>query len=96
LAEFNHNVSHELRTPISIVKSNLELMEYVEDKKEFMQSSMDELKEMENIINSMLIISKNKKPTNFETVDIEEITTKYVEKLKENYEKNLDFEFINN
>lgn len=96
LAEFNHNVSHELRTPISIVKSNLELMEYVDNKKDLMDSSMDELSEMENIINSILLISKNKKPTTFETVNVEEVTMRYIDKVKDNYDKKLNFEFIDN
>lgn len=92
LREFNHNVSHELKTPISIVKSNLELMEYVDDKKELMESSLEELDIMENIVTSILLLSKNQKPTRFETIDIIDMFDKFAPMMEQKYQNYLTYE----
>lgn len=57
LREYNHNLAHEIKTPLSVVKSNLELLEYWFDKN-LIISSKEEIIHMQEIIDSLLFLSE--------------------------------------
>ena len=59
LTEYNRNISHELRTPISIIRSNLQLAR-IRNAEKYIESSMEEIKIMEQIISALLFISEQK------------------------------------
>jgi len=85
LKEYNHNLAHELKTPISVIKSNLELLEFWFDKK-LIESSAEELDYMSNIINSLLFLSNSNssKINNKEKINLEEIIIDNINKWKWN------------
>jgi len=57
LESYSHNVAHELRTPLSVMRSNIELMRLKNDEK-FLDSTDDEITNMEHIIESLLFLAK--------------------------------------
>lgn len=79
LKDYNHNLAHELKTPISIVKSNLELLE-IEYDKNLIKSSQEELDFMINIIDSLLFLSNKNKKIIKQKINIIEIFNKNIKK----------------
>ncbi len=60
LKEYNYNVAHELKTPLSVIKSDLELLEVLQKvDKEVIESSKQEIQFMQDIIDSLLFLSEN-------------------------------------
>ncbi len=78
LKEYNHNIAHELKTPISIIKSNLELLEIKKDK-DLLNSSKEELNYMTDIINSLLFLSTINKIKDNKQIDLNNQIKKVIE-----------------
>jgi len=76
LKEYNHNLAHEIKTPLSIIKSNLELLEISFDK-ELITSSKEEIIEMQNIIDSLLFLSENNELKNKTKIIVNDIINNY-------------------
>ena len=54
-----HNLAHELKTPLSVIKSDLELLEmWKELDYDIIKSSKDEIISMQDIIDSLLFLSQ--------------------------------------
>lgn len=80
LKEYNHNIAHELKTPLSVIKTELELLKLWYDK-DLINSSLDELKYMDEITNSLLFLSENSK-INFKNIDLVWLIEKEILKFK--------------
>lgn len=81
LSAYNKHLAHELKTPLSIIRSNLEMLELTDDKK-FIASSREEISHLEEIVDSLLFLTRKKiSEKNFETISlynaIEEISEKF-------------------
>lgn len=75
LREYNHNLAHEIKTPISVISSNLELLEINYDK-ELIKSSKEELKLMQNITDDLLLLSENNELKNKEKISFKDLLEK--------------------
>ena len=58
LKEYNHNLAHEIKTPLTVIMSNLELLEIWYDKK-IINSSIEEVKNIKEITNNLLFLSES-------------------------------------
>lgn len=90
LKEYNHNLAHEIKTPLSVIKSNLELLEINFDK-ELINSSKEEILYMQEIIDNLLFLSEKTILNKKENISIVEIVEKYK---KENINIQVDWDFI--
>ena len=73
---YNTNLAHELKTPLSVVRSNLDMLELTKNEK-FIASSKEELTHIENIINSLLfLIQKRSSGENYEIKNLSNIIKK--------------------
>lgn len=80
LSLYNTNLAHELKTPLAVVRSDLEMLELTDDKK-FIASSREELGHIENIIDSLLFLTKKHiQREDFIEIDIIEFLQKIVKK----------------
>lgn len=84
LKEYNHNLAHEIKTPLSVVKTNLELLELGYDKN-LVASSIEEINSMRDITDNLLFLSENTTLKDNEKVSFSEI----IQSLETNI--NLDF-----
>ena len=95
---FTHHVSHELKTPIAVLLSNLELLDKEQDVTQIKKALEDQkvgLKELANIINSLLEISKSEaglKQNMLQTVRLDELLFDVAEELNFLHDK-VCFEF---
>lgn len=55
LAMYNRNLAHEIKTPLAVIQSNFEMFDLTRDAK-FIASSREELKNIENITDSLLFL----------------------------------------
>lgn len=78
LKNYNHNLAHELKTPLSVLKSNLELLEISYDK-DLVKSSFEEINSMENIINSLLFLAENSQSKVKDKISFKKLLEKYSE-----------------
>lgn len=76
LVDYNHNLAHELKTPLSVIKTNLELLDISYDK-DLVKSSFEEISSMENIISSLLFLSENSKNKSNDKVSFIDLLEKY-------------------
>lgn len=81
LAIYNKNLAHELKTPLSIIHTNLDMLELTHEPK-FIASSKEEIKHIEEIIDSLLFLVKtNNDNPNYEIgnifTSIDEISKKF-------------------
>ncbi|MDO4873866.1 MAG: HAMP domain-containing sensor histidine kinase [Candidatus Gracilibacteria bacterium] len=77
---YNTNLAHELKTPLSVVRSNLDMLELTKNEK-FIASSKEELTHIENIINSLLfLIQKRSSGEYYEIKNLANIIKKSSEK----------------
>ena len=86
IEEFNSNVSHELRTPLTILKGEISLAlrkeRDVNYYKNTLSKALEEIKKIENIINSLLLLvefSKINIQKSFKKVNLDEILLETIE-----------------
>ena len=81
LKEYNHNVAHELKTPLSVIKSDLELLEmWKKLDLDIIKSSKDEITYIQNIIDSLLFLSQKQENIVFVNFDLYKEITKIIDK----------------
>ena len=90
LREYNYNVAHELKTPLSVIKSDLELLEITwKIDKEVIESSKQEVGYMQEIIDSLLFLSENELVLEKDNIllkdEIKDIIWKYFEENKKDF-----------
>ncbi|MCX6352116.1 MAG: HAMP domain-containing sensor histidine kinase [Bacteroidetes bacterium] len=87
-SHFIHHISHELKTPIAVLVSNFERLEKLEDLAELkrsVQQQKEGIKELANIINALLELSKyeTKQAGNFtDSIRVDELLFDVIEELK--------------
>jgi len=86
IEEFNSNVSHELRTPLTVLKGEISLAlrkdRNINYYKNTLSKALEEIKKIENIINSLLLLvefSKINIQKNFKKVNLDEILLQVIE-----------------
>lgn len=89
LKEYNHNLAHELKTPLSVMGSNLEIFSISPDTT-LISSSREEIKSMEQIINSLLFLSENSIIKEKEKINFWTLLKELIE--EQNTEKEIHFE----
>lgn len=80
LREYNHNLAHEIKTPLSVIYSNLELLEYEYDK-DLIKSSLEEVKNIKEITDSLLFLSENSDLWKLEKVSFLDLLEKFNKKI---------------
>ncbi|MDD3794056.1 MAG: HAMP domain-containing sensor histidine kinase [Candidatus Gracilibacteria bacterium] len=76
LKSYNHNLAHEIKTPLSIIKTNLELLDLGYDK-DLIKSSSEEIENMQKIIDSLLFLSEKNELNSLKKVSFLSIVQKY-------------------
>jgi signal transduction histidine kinase len=101
IKRFSNDVSHELKTPLTVIRGEIELglrkdrtnKEY----KQILHTTLEETKQLQELINSLLFLSKaNKKEMKekFEYLELDEIVTDVISSNKQLIkQKNIKFEF---
>ncbi|MBP9780174.1 HAMP domain-containing histidine kinase [Candidatus Gracilibacteria bacterium] len=89
LEAYSHNVAHELRTPLSVMRSNLELLR-MKPETRFIDSTNEEILNMEHIIESLLFLAKPNKGNTQQEINL----TKKTEEIIQKYNNNNTIEFI--
>jgi len=94
--EFLSNLSHEIRTPVAAVQLTLEtLLEEESDqrKKELIERALGRLKDISRILETVYMLSLDKKTKNFREVNLRELVDEVIKDLeKELKEKELGVE----
>jgi len=86
--QFIGNIAHELRTPLSIIKTNTEVTllgdNVSAETRETLESTVEELDRLSDIINNLLSLSASVRPERieFKTIDIGTVITDVVRKLE--------------
>lgn len=95
MSDFVHNAGHEIKTPISVINSNLSLIKYQKTyDEELVINSIDEIKRIDNIIESLISLSdisyiEEKEKTNI-SLEIKDILKEYENEIQS---KNLKITF---
>ncbi len=93
LKEYNHNLAHELKTPLSVIKSDLELLEiWKKFDLELIKSSKREIISMQEIIDSLLFLSQKNNNLEKNNINLDRFLENFI---KNKYDKkifNLDLE----
>lgn len=76
LKEYNHTLAHEIKTPLTVLKSNLELLEMWYDK-EIVNSSQEEIEYLKNITNDLLFLSENNQLTDKKLISFNKFLQEY-------------------
>ena len=96
---FITNASHELKTPLTIINTDLEIVEMDNGKNEWTESIRDQVKRLTIMTNQLVTLSKldedNYKNYPFETFSLSNLANECVEAFLPTYEKN-DLKFISN
>lgn len=85
--QFIGNIAHELRTPLSIIKTNTEVSLLGDglsnDTRKTLESTVEELDRLSDIINNLLSLSASVRPERieFRSIDISTVTSEVVRKL---------------
>jgi signal transduction histidine kinase len=85
--QFIGNIAHELRTPLSIIKTNTEVTllgdNVSAETRETLESTVEELDRLSDIINNLLSLSSSVRPERieFSPIDISSVITDVVRKL---------------
>lgn len=98
--QFVSDASHELKTPISIIKSYAELLKrrgksHPEVLDESIEAIYSETERMQQLVNQLLDLAKNKQVFPFEKIDIVPIAKKVFQVFKNAYDReiNIDIDF---
>ncbi|MCH4072695.1 sensor histidine kinase [Pseudoramibacter sp.] len=75
---FITNAGHELKTPLSIISANTEVTEALNGKNEWTQSTLNQVKRLNDLVNSLMTISRLEEQQNLQisTVDLSQVTLK--------------------
>ncbi|OHB18556.1 MAG: hypothetical protein A2854_00285 [Parcubacteria group bacterium RIFCSPHIGHO2_01_FULL_56_18] len=85
--QFIGNIAHELRTPLSIIKTNTEVTllgdNVAQETRETLESTVEELDRLSDIINNLLSLSASVRPERieFKPIDISDVIGDVVRKL---------------
>jgi len=89
ISQFSSDASHELKTPLTIIKGELEIAlrkdRSVEEYKEALRTSLDEVIVIEQSINDLLFLAKNEKDItidNIEDIYFDEIIDESINEVK--------------
>ncbi len=101
IKRFSNDVSHELKTPLTVIRGEIELglrKERTNDEyKTILKSTLEETKLLQELINSLLFLSKSNNKemkSKFENVELDEIITDVISQNKKLIkEKDIKFEF---
>lgn len=97
LVDYNHFLAHEIKTPISVIYSNLEVLKYWFDT-DLIIKSQKELKNITNIVDSLLHFAESFKVTEFKSINLENFIRNYVNSLNTNWKKinihNKEFNYL--
>lgn len=77
LKDYNHYLAHELKTPISVVNSNLEVLEYWFNIDKIIESKI-QLKNMTNIINWLLNFSESFNDISKKEINLENFIKNFI------------------
>lgn len=101
IKRFSNDVSHELKTPLTVIRGEIELglrkdrtnNEY----KDILNSTLEETKILQELINSLLFLSKSNNKemqSKFETTELDEVISDVISLNKQLIEqKNIEFKF---
>lgn len=64
--EFITNAGHELKTPLAIISANTEVLEMVNGKNEWTESTINQVNRMSNLVSDLIFLSKMNEKTNLE------------------------------
>jgi len=103
IKRFSNDVSHELKTPLTIIRGEIELglrkERTNEEYKKILESTLEETKSLQELINSLLFLSKSNKKEieqQFINVELDEIISEVIAINKKLIEtKNIKFYFHN-
>ncbi len=101
IKRFSNDVSHELKTPLTIIRGEIELglrKDRTNDEyKDILKSTLEETKSLQELINSLLFLSKSNNKEieqQFTDVELDEIITEVIAQNKQLIEtKNIKFYF---
>ena len=97
LREYNYNVAHELKTPLSVIKSDLELLEMLwKIDNDVIKSSKQEVNFMQDIIDSLLFLSENEIILEKQEIYVKEEILGIINKYFSNNNKKFKLEINNN
>lgn len=101
IKRFSNDVSHELKTPLTVIRGEIELglrkERSNEEYKNILESTLEETKSLQELINSLLFLSQTNDENiihKFKTVELDEIITDVISFNKKLIkEKSVQFEF---
>jgi signal transduction histidine kinase len=99
IKRFSNDVSHELKTPLTVIRGEIELglrkERTTDEYKQILRSSLEESKELQELIDSLLFLSNaNELKQMFEKIELDEIIIDVISEYKElTKDKNIVIEF---
>ncbi|MGB5866650.1 MAG: ATP-binding protein [Arcobacteraceae bacterium] len=101
IKRFSNDVSHELKTPLTVIRGEIELGlrkdRTNEEYKEILKSSLQESKQLQELIDSLLFLSnanENELKAKFEKIELDEILMDIISEYKQlTKDKNIAIEF---
>ncbi len=76
LKNYNHHLAHEIKTPLSVIQSNLELLNIDYDK-DLVYSSLSEINILKDIVDNLLFLSENNTKIQKEKLCLSDFLDKY-------------------